>query len=154
MIGASVALLEYEYNWQFKLEKNPTGGSKSKHLCLSLREPATVAPVCEDKLFICVLLQLWPQGFCFLTGNEWLLESPVITGNIVDLSKPLSISAKLPAAMKDSISNPSLTLGVWVYYCMETGKACTMKAASFTQPLEISANPREGEVTVALAHTF
>lgn len=94
--------------------------------------------------------------FCvlFFTANEWLLESHVLTGDIVDLSKPLSISAKLPAAVKDSNGNPSLTLAVWVYYCMETGKACMMKAASFTQPLQISANPGEGEVTVALAHAF
>ncbi|XP_032357248.1 NHL repeat-containing protein 2 [Etheostoma spectabile] len=87
-------------------------------------------------------------------GNEWLLESPVITGDIVDLSKPLSISAKLPAVMKDLNSNPSLTLGVWVYYCMEIGKACVMKAVSFTQPLQISANHGEEEITVAFAHSF
>ncbi|XP_035522603.1 NHL repeat-containing protein 2 [Morone saxatilis] len=87
-------------------------------------------------------------------GNEWLLESPVVTGDIVDLSKPFSISTKLPAVMKDSNINPSLTLAVWVYYCMETGKACMMKAASFTQPLQISASPGEEEVTVVLAHAF
>ncbi|XP_038591166.1 NHL repeat-containing protein 2 [Micropterus salmoides] len=87
-------------------------------------------------------------------GNEWLLESPVVTGDIVDLSKPLSISTKLPAVIKDLNSNPGLTLGVWVYYCLETGKACMMKAVSFTQPLQISASPGEEEVTVALAHAF
>ncbi|KAF1373850.1 hypothetical protein PFLUV_G00243210 [Perca fluviatilis] len=87
-------------------------------------------------------------------GNEWLLENQVITGDIVDLSKPLSMSAKLPAVIKDLNSNPSLTLGVWVYYCMETSKACMMKAASFTQPLQISANHGEEEITVALAHAF
>ena len=37
---------------------------------------------------------------------------------------------------------------------MEAGKACTMKAASFTQPLQISAGPGEEEVTVALTHAF
>lgn len=78
----------------------------------------------------------------------------MVTGEIVDLSKPLSISTKLPAVLKDSDTDPSLTLGVWVYYCMETGKACMMKAASFTQPLQISANPEEDEVTVELAHGF
>ncbi|XP_027145140.1 NHL repeat-containing protein 2 isoform X2 [Larimichthys crocea] len=87
-------------------------------------------------------------------GSEWLLESPAVTGDIVDLSKPISISTKLPAVMKDSDNNPILTLGVWVYYCMETGKACMMKAASFTQPLQISASQGEAEVTVALAHAF
>uniref|UniRef100_A0A8C3AN03 NHL repeat-containing protein 2 n=1 Tax=Cyclopterus lumpus TaxID=8103 RepID=A0A8C3AN03_CYCLU len=83
-------------------------------------------------------------------GNEWLLESRVVTGEIEDLSKPLSISTKLPAVIKDFNSNPSLTLVVWLYYCMETGNACMMKAASFTQPLQISANGGEEEITVAL----
>ncbi|XP_026171284.1 NHL repeat-containing protein 2 [Mastacembelus armatus] len=87
-------------------------------------------------------------------GNEWLLDSQVITGDILDLSKPLSISTKLPAVMRDSNTNPSLSLSVWVYYCMETGKACMMKAASFTQPLQISASPRKEQVTVTLAHAF
>ncbi|GLD62916.1 NHL repeat-containing protein 2 [Lates japonicus] len=87
-------------------------------------------------------------------GDEWLLDSQVLTGDILDLSRPLCISTKLPAFVKDSNSNPSLTLGVWVYYCMEAGKACMMKAASFTQPLQINANPGEEEVTVALTHAF
>jgi len=91
--------------------------------------------------------------FCFI-GNEWLLDNQVITGNIVDLLQPLRISAKLPTVIKESNGNPSLTLGVWVYYCMETGNACMMKAASFTQPLEINASLGEEEITVAMAHAF
>ncbi|XP_068162332.1 NHL repeat-containing protein 2 [Antennarius striatus] len=87
-------------------------------------------------------------------GYEELLESAVVTGDITDLSKPLSIITKLPAVIKESDINPSLTVSVWVYYCVETGKACMMKAASFTQPLQMSASPGEGEVTVALAHVF
>ncbi|KAM6898629.1 NHL repeat-containing protein 2 [Lycodopsis pacificus] len=87
-------------------------------------------------------------------GNEWLLESHVVTGDIVDLSKPLSISTSIPAVIKDFNGNPSLTLGVWLYYCMETGNACMMKAASFTQPLQISGNRGEEEITVAMAHAF
>ncbi|XP_072228903.1 NHL repeat-containing protein 2 [Leuresthes tenuis] len=87
-------------------------------------------------------------------GNEWLLDNQVMTGNIVDLSQPLRISAKLPTVIKESNSNPSLTLSVWVYYCMETGNACSMKAASFTQPLEINAGFGEEEITVAMAHAF
>ncbi|XP_022051733.1 NHL repeat-containing protein 2 [Acanthochromis polyacanthus] len=87
-------------------------------------------------------------------GNEWLLNSQVITGGIVDLSQPISISAKLPAVMKESNSNPSLTLGIWVYYCTEASKACMMKAASISQPLQISADPGKGEITVALSHAF
>ncbi|XP_069011651.1 NHL repeat-containing protein 2 [Embiotoca jacksoni] len=87
-------------------------------------------------------------------GNELLLDGPVITGDIVDLSQPLCVSARLPAAVKEPNSSPGLTLGVWVYYCTDAGKACMMKAASFYQPLQISASPGEGEVTVALAHAF
>ncbi|XP_062269915.1 NHL repeat-containing protein 2 [Platichthys flesus] len=87
-------------------------------------------------------------------GNEWLLDNKVVTGDISDLSRPLCISTKLPAVVKDSTGEASLTLGVWVYYCMEAGQACTMKAASFTQPLQISASPGEEDVTVALAHAF
>ncbi|KAK5905988.1 hypothetical protein CgunFtcFv8_001892 [Champsocephalus gunnari] len=87
-------------------------------------------------------------------GNEWLLDEPVVTGDIMDLSKPLSISTKLPAVIKDLNSHPNLTLSVWVFYCMETGTTCMMKAACFTQPLQISADPKEEEITVALAHVF
>lgn len=99
-------------------------------------------------------LGLHKFSLLFFTGHEWLLETPVVTGDIVDLSKPLSISTKLPAVIKDSNSNPSLTVGVWVYYCMETSNACMMKAASFTQPLQISASPGAEEVTVLLTHAF
>ncbi|KAM9716018.1 NHL repeat-containing protein 2 [Menidia menidia] len=87
-------------------------------------------------------------------GNEWLLDNQAITGNIVDLSQPVLISAKLPALMREANGSPSLTLGVWVYYCVEAGKACMMKAASFTQPLEIRAGVGEEVMTVAVAHAF
>uniref|UniRef100_A0A3B5LKD8 NHL repeat-containing protein 2 n=1 Tax=Xiphophorus couchianus TaxID=32473 RepID=A0A3B5LKD8_9TELE len=87
-------------------------------------------------------------------GNEWLLENQVASGSIVDLTQPLRVSAKLPAAVKESDGNPSLRLSVWLFYCLEEGKACTMKAASFSQPLQINASPGDGEVTVAFAHSF
>ncbi|XP_035997719.1 NHL repeat-containing protein 2 [Fundulus heteroclitus] len=87
-------------------------------------------------------------------GNEWLLESQVTSGHILDLSKPLRVSAQLPAAVKESDRNASLRLSVWLFYCLEEGKACTMKAACFTQPLHIKAGPGEGDVTVALDHSF
>ncbi|KAM9838074.1 NHL repeat-containing protein 2 [Aulostomus maculatus] len=87
-------------------------------------------------------------------GNEWLLDGEVMTGDIVDLSKPLCISTKLPAVVKYSDSPPCLSLSVWVYYCVEAGSACMMKAASFSQPLDMSASPREGGVTVVLTHAF
>ncbi|XP_029383505.1 NHL repeat-containing protein 2 [Echeneis naucrates] len=87
-------------------------------------------------------------------GNEWLLDSRVVTGDILDLSKPISIRTKIPSVMKEAVSNPSLTLGVWVYYCMEAGKACMMKAASFMLPLQLSANPGEKEIPVVLTHAF
>lgn len=100
------------------------------------------------------LHQYYKIIYLFFPGNEWLLGSGVITGDILDLSKPLSISTKLPAVLKDLNNNPSLSLAVWVYYCMESGNACTMKAASFTQPLQISAAPGEKEITVPLTHNF
>uniref|UniRef100_A0A3Q0RUT5 NHL repeat containing 2 n=1 Tax=Amphilophus citrinellus TaxID=61819 RepID=A0A3Q0RUT5_AMPCI len=87
-------------------------------------------------------------------GNEWLLDHQVLTGSIRDLSQPLFISAKLPAVIKEPNSNPSLTLAVWMYYCMEAGKACMMKAASFSQPLQIIASSGKEEVIVELAHAF
>ncbi|XP_060951294.1 NHL repeat-containing protein 2 [Limanda limanda] len=87
-------------------------------------------------------------------GNEWLLDNKVVTGDILDLSRPLCVSTKLPAVVKDSTGEASLTLGVWMYYCIEAGQACTMKAVSFTQPLQISASPGEEELTVALDHAF
>ncbi|XP_030019079.1 NHL repeat-containing protein 2 [Sphaeramia orbicularis] len=89
-------------------------------------------------------------------GSEWLLDGQPLTGDIVDLSKPLRISTKLPLITKpkDSNDSPRLTLSVWVYYCLEAGKACMMKAASFTQPLHISVSPGDEEVTVAFAHAF
>ncbi|CAJ1081025.1 NHL repeat-containing protein 2 [Xyrichtys novacula] len=87
-------------------------------------------------------------------GNDWLLGGEEVTGDILDLSKPLTISTKLPADIKDSNSNPSLTLSVWVYYCMETSNTCMMKAASFTQPLQISVDHIDGDMTVVFAHAF
>ncbi|XP_076008035.1 NHL repeat-containing protein 2 [Genypterus blacodes] len=87
-------------------------------------------------------------------GNEWLLEEQVVSGPIVDLSKPLRVSTKLPAAVKRRGAAPRLTLSVWLYFCMKASKACTMKAASFSQPLHIDDNPKEDEVSVALTHTF
>lgn len=87
-------------------------------------------------------------------GNEWLLDGRVLTGDIVDLSQPLRVSAKLPAVVNESDNDPKLTLGVWLYYCLETGNACMMKAVSFMQPLHIGDGPAEGEVVVALTHAF
>ncbi|XP_056897596.1 NHL repeat-containing protein 2 [Takifugu flavidus] len=87
-------------------------------------------------------------------GCEWLLDSPTVTGNVVDLSKPLTISTRLPVPIKDSTDVPGLTLSVWLYYCKETDHTCMMKAASFKQPLRISAKPGEDVVTVAMAHAF
>lgn len=89
-------------------------------------------------------------------GNEWLLEGQTVTGDISDLSRSLRVSIKLPLALKtqDPSEEPSLTLSVFVYFCLESGSACSMKAASFTQPLHISAIAGEEEVTVAFAHAL
>lgn len=89
-------------------------------------------------------------------GNEWLLEGQTVMGDISDLSRSLRVSTKLPLALKtqDPSEEPSITLSVFVYYCLDSGNACLMKAASFTQPLHISAIAGEEEVTVAFAHTL
>lgn len=89
-------------------------------------------------------------------GNEWLLEGQTLMGDISDLSRSLRISTKLPLALKtqDHSEEPSLTLSVFVYYCLDSSNVCLMKAASFTQPLHISAIAGEEEVTVAFAHTI
>uniref|UniRef100_A0A1A8CEC4 NHL repeat-containing protein 2 n=1 Tax=Nothobranchius kadleci TaxID=1051664 RepID=A0A1A8CEC4_NOTKA len=81
-------------------------------------------------------------------GNDCLLDGQATTGEILDLSQPLSVSARLPAVLQNP--NASFTLSVWVYYCMEGGEACMMKAASFHQPLLLNSSPGGGEVTVAL----
>lgn len=89
-------------------------------------------------------------------GNEWLLEGQTVVGDISDLSRSLRVSTKLPLALKtqDPSEEPSITLGVMVYYCLDSGNACMMKAAAFTQPLHISAIAGEEEVTVAFAHAL
>lgn len=89
-------------------------------------------------------------------GNEWLLEGQTVMGDITDLSRSLRVSTKLPLALKtqDPGEEPSITLSVFVYYCLDSGNACLMKAASFTQPLHISAIAGEEEVTVAFAHSI
>uniref|UniRef100_A0A672JJ42 NHL repeat containing 2 n=1 Tax=Salarias fasciatus TaxID=181472 RepID=A0A672JJ42_SALFA len=87
-------------------------------------------------------------------GSERLLGGQLVTGDVVDLSRPLRVSAALPAAVEESDRGARLTLSVWLYYCLEAGHACTMKAASFSQPLRIGAGPGEGEVNVAWSHAF
>uniref|UniRef100_A0A6Q2YZM0 NHL repeat-containing protein 2 n=1 Tax=Esox lucius TaxID=8010 RepID=A0A6Q2YZM0_ESOLU len=87
-------------------------------------------------------------------GNEWLLESRVATGNIQDLSQPLSISTVLPAVPDVTDASPELTLSVWVYCCLTGGGSCMMKVASFIQPLQIVTTLENGPVTVTLAHAF
>ncbi|XP_061765596.1 NHL repeat-containing protein 2 isoform X2 [Nerophis ophidion] len=85
-------------------------------------------------------------------GDEWLLDGQVVTGDITGLSGLLRISTKLPEVPKKL--HAGLRLSVWVYFCIAAGAACTMKAASFFLPLEISDKPFLGEVTVVLAHSF
>lgn len=87
-------------------------------------------------------------------GDEWLLGGAVVTGDIVDVSQPVVVPARLPQSNRGGGSEPVLTLSVWLYYCAQSGKTCTMKAASFTQPLRIAGGPAEGGVTVSLAHKF
>ncbi|XP_061822691.2 NHL repeat-containing protein 2 [Nerophis lumbriciformis] len=85
-------------------------------------------------------------------GDEWLLDGQVVTGDITGLSGLLRISTKLPEVPKKL--HAGLRLSVWVYFCIAAGAACTMKAASFFLPLEISDKPFSGAVTLVLAHSF
>ncbi|XP_056432780.1 NHL repeat-containing protein 2 [Gadus chalcogrammus] len=94
-------------------------------------------------------------------GNEWLLEGQSLGGAIVDVAAPVSVSPRLPRAPPPGVDpdlTPSLTLSVWVYFCVAAGGACMMKAASFCQPLHLlPARPGEGEgeaVTVAMTHAL
>ncbi|XP_075949868.1 NHL repeat-containing protein 2 [Anarhichas minor] len=162
----TVSLFPISTDCTDSVPSKPSGPTKAPTLPKSAarREMPAVAVSAGQTLVMSLTLSL-PEGTklteeapsCWALsaeGNEWLLESRVVTGDIVDLSKPLSISTKIPAVIKDFNGNPSLTLGVWLYYCMETGNACMMKAASFTQPLQISGNRGEEEITVAMAHAF
>ncbi|XP_051522840.1 NHL repeat-containing protein 2 isoform X2 [Myxocyprinus asiaticus] len=85
-------------------------------------------------------------------GNDWLLEGQDVTGNIGDISKPISILLSIPAV--PLAPNPTLTLDAWVYCCLCEGGVCMMKAVSFKQPLMIGPTPQEGSVTIALEHDF
>ncbi|XP_077406961.1 NHL repeat-containing protein 2 [Vanacampus margaritifer] len=109
-------------------------------LALSLPEGATLteeAPSC------------WALS---AEGDEWLLDAQVVTGAITDLSKPLRVAAKLPQVLKNL--RAGLTLGIWLYFCTAAGAACTMRAAAFYQPLQLSDIPATGEVTVKLTHSL
>ncbi|XP_019738929.1 NHL repeat-containing protein 2 isoform X2 [Hippocampus comes] len=85
-------------------------------------------------------------------GDEWLLGAQAVTGAIADLSKPLRVATKLPEAPKQL--RAGLTLSVWLYFCTAEGGACTMRAAAFYQPLQISDIHGTGEVTVTLTHSL
>ncbi|XP_051925346.1 NHL repeat-containing protein 2 isoform X2 [Hippocampus zosterae] len=84
--------------------------------------------------------------------DEWLLGAQALTGAIADLSKPLRVATELPEAPKRA--RAGLTLSVWLYFCTAEGGACTMRAAAFYQPLQISDIPGTGEVTVTLTHSL
>uniref|UniRef100_UPI0037E8CC58 NHL repeat-containing protein 2 n=1 Tax=Semicossyphus pulcher TaxID=241346 RepID=UPI0037E8CC58 len=164
LASETVSLFPVSMDCTDSVPTKPLGPTKAPKLPKSApRKEMPPVAVCAGQTLIMSVTLTLPQGTklteeapsCWALsaeGNEWLLGGQVVTGDITDLSKPLSISTELPAVIKDS--NPKLTLGVWVYYCMETGNACLMKAASFTQPLQISASPGDGDVTVALAHAF
>ncbi|XP_036428601.1 NHL repeat-containing protein 2 [Colossoma macropomum] len=85
-------------------------------------------------------------------GNEWLLEGQAVTGDIADLSQPLSITCSVPAQPQST--DPVLTLSAWIYCCLSEGGACMMKVVSFTQPLLIGSERKNGTVAVMLTHAF
>ncbi|MFT7817227.1 NHL repeat-containing protein 2-like [Arapaima gigas] len=84
-------------------------------------------------------------------GEDWLLQGQQVTGDIVDVSKPLLITVAIPATATSTV--PLLVLDAWVYYCGEGG-TCMMKAVSFRQPLMLDALPKGGITEVALSHSF
>lgn len=88
-------------------------------------------------------------------GNDWLLQSQAVTGDISDLSQPVPVRAVVPV-VAPATPDPGLTLTLmaWVYCCLSDGGACMMKAVAFRMPLRLDSAPRQGPVPVTLAHTF
>ncbi|XP_039894954.1 NHL repeat-containing protein 2 [Simochromis diagramma] len=166
LASKTVSLLPISHECTDSVPTKPSGPTKAPTLPKSAakKEMPPVAVTAGQTVIMSVTLSL-PEGTklteeapsCWALsaeGNEWLLDHQVLTGSIKDLSQPLCISAKLPVVMKETNGSPSLTLAVWAYYCTEAGKACMMKAASFSQPLQINASSGEGEVIVELTHAF
>ncbi|XP_012670004.2 NHL repeat-containing protein 2 isoform X2 [Clupea harengus] len=87
-------------------------------------------------------------------GSDWLLESQVVTGDISDLSRPLSVRADVPVVTATPDPAPTLTLAAWVYCCLSEGGACMMKAVSFRMPLRLGSASEQGSVPVSLVHVF
>ncbi|XP_006630895.1 NHL repeat-containing protein 2 [Lepisosteus oculatus] len=85
-------------------------------------------------------------------GNDWLLQDQRSSGDIVDLSQPLAISATVPSSIP--IPNPVLLVGVCLYYCSLNDNTCMMKAVSFRQPLQMD-NKKEGNTAqIVLCYAF
>ncbi|XP_064177316.1 NHL repeat-containing protein 2 isoform X1 [Anguilla rostrata] len=85
-------------------------------------------------------------------GNEWLLKGQCPIGDIVDVSRPLTITATVPSNVQSP--DPTLTVDAYVYFCSAGGGACMMRAVSFRQPLSIDHAPKDGVVSVTMSHSF
>ncbi|KAJ8386564.1 hypothetical protein AAFF_G00168900 [Aldrovandia affinis] len=85
-------------------------------------------------------------------GNEWLLEGQCQSGDIVDVSQPLTVVATVPSTAQSP--DPVLTMDAWVYFCSAGGGACMMRVVSFRQPLHIDQAPKDGAVKVTMSHAF
>ncbi|KAJ8264713.1 hypothetical protein GJAV_G00152920 [Gymnothorax javanicus] len=85
-------------------------------------------------------------------GSEWLLEGQCVTGDIRDLSRPVTVTALVPAPAQSP--DPTLTVDAYVYFCSAGGGACMMGAVSFRQPLSVDRTPNNGVVTVTMSHFF
>uniref|UniRef100_A0AAY4DBW3 NHL repeat-containing protein 2 n=1 Tax=Denticeps clupeoides TaxID=299321 RepID=A0AAY4DBW3_9TELE len=85
-------------------------------------------------------------------GNDWLLDSQVISGDITDLSRSHAIRISVPATAAST--NPTLTLNAWVYCCQLQGGACMMRAVSFKQALQIDPTSRQDLVSVTIKYIF
>ncbi|XP_061089141.1 NHL repeat-containing protein 2 [Conger conger] len=85
-------------------------------------------------------------------GNEWLVEGQCPSGDIVDVSRPLTVAVTVPATARSP--DPTLSVDAYVYFCSADGGACMMRAVSFRQPLSIDRTPKDGTVKVTASHSF
>ncbi|XP_066549239.1 NHL repeat-containing protein 2 isoform X2 [Amia ocellicauda] len=127
-----------------KIEMSPLSVSSGQNvqIQLSLKLPAGTKLTKEAPSF-------WALS---AEGDEWLLQGQHETGDIMDLSHPLAITAAIPTSIRTP--SPTLCVSACVYYCSSGGSACMMKAVLFKQPLQID-NKAEGDLAkVVLSYNF
>ncbi|XP_027621874.1 NHL repeat-containing protein 2 isoform X2 [Tupaia chinensis] len=74
--------------------------------------------------------------FITAEGNEWLLQGQIPSGDIENISSQPTISLQIPG---NCLSLEAvISISVFLYYCSADSSACMMKAALFSQPLQIT----------------